>query len=112
MLVRGGTRVPRQDRQDGTDRVAAVVERRAVGRRHVAALLAELLDAQLWVAGEAAVAGLGALCRGARPAAVDLQRVRLWVVADDASQHAHGNVVGRARADPRLHHVVVDEVAR
>ena len=58
MLVRARARVVRRDPQQRADRVAAKVERRAVGRGHLAALLLEVGDAQLRVEREAAVPAL------------------------------------------------------
>ena len=52
-------------------------------------------------------AALLALRARAGPAAVDQQRVGFWVVADDASNYAHGDVIDLARAEAYLRRVVV-----
>ena len=112
VLVRARARVVGRDLQEGADRVASIVDGRPVGRGHLAALLLEVGDRELRRLRQAAIAALLALRARARPPAVDEQRVRLGVVADDAREHAHGDVVERARAQRELRRVIVHIVAR
>ena len=61
VLVRRGARVVRREGEQATNRVSCVLERGAVRRAHLTALLLEIGDAQLRVLGEPAVAGGSAL---------------------------------------------------